>query len=137
MKDALDLLLLSHSDLYVFAYSSGFAAMAFLLKMQREGFCANFASIDRGKREWPKILFLGDGGGQGISKSSTLNSKLCHAPYEKAPPKMSGARLRDFLEKGGPPVEEWQGRPCLVRLIPSMAGVKEKNGGTIVGRCLC
>ncbi|XRB21961.1 glycosyltransferase family 23 protein [Pseudoscourfieldia marina] len=137
MKDALDILLLSHTDLYVFAYSSGFAAMALLLKLQRDGFCANFASVDRGKREWPKIMLYGDGGGTGIPRNTPLASKLCHTVYEKKPPRMKDAEHVQFMASGGPPVSEWQGRPCLVRLIPMQPGRSEKNGGTIISRCLC
>ena len=50
MKDATDILLMSHGNPLIFTYSSGFGALALQLKQTRENYCSNWASLDWGKR---------------------------------------------------------------------------------------
>ncbi|KAK3256108.1 hypothetical protein CYMTET_34739 [Cymbomonas tetramitiformis] len=83
-KDALDILSLAHSDVLAFTYSSGFGALAFLMKMAREGFCANWVSMDGGKREWPVWNLIGNGGlTGGVPVGSKWASNLCHITKEE------------------------------------------------------
>lgn len=83
-KDALDILSLAHSDVLAFTYSSGFGALAFLMKMAREGFCANWVSMDGGKREWPVWNLIGNGGlTGGVPVGSKWASNVCHITKEE------------------------------------------------------
>lgn len=66
LKDALDLLLMSRGDPDIFTYSSGFGAFALQIKQVRDNFCSNWSSLDWGKREWPPIGTLGEGGVRGV-----------------------------------------------------------------------
>lgn len=77
LKDALDLLLMSRGDPLIFTYSSGFGALALQIKQVRDNFCSNWSSLDWGKREWPPIGTLGEGGVRGVKFRSELSSKIC------------------------------------------------------------
>jgi len=77
LKDALDILLMSRGDPLIFTYSSGFGALALQIKQVRENFCSNWSSLDWGKREWPPIGTLGEGGVRGVKFESVLASKIC------------------------------------------------------------
>lgn len=78
LKDALDILTMAHGDPLIFTYSSGFGAVALQLKQTRENFCSNWASLDWGKKEWPQVGAIGDGGVRGVKFNSTHASKLCY-----------------------------------------------------------
>ena len=45
--------------------------------ISRDGCYSNWASLDMGKRDWPKIILLGKGGRQGVSRGTPYNSDLC------------------------------------------------------------
>lgn len=77
MKDALDILSMSYGNPLVFTYSSGFGALALQIKQAREYFCSNWVSLDWGKREWPPIGTLSEGGVRGVTKNSIVVSKIC------------------------------------------------------------
>ena len=76
-KDALDILSMSYGNPLIFTYSSGFGALALQIKQAREHFCSNWVSLDWGKREWPPIGTLSEGGVRGVTKNSNLASKIC------------------------------------------------------------
>jgi len=78
VKDALDILIMSLGDPFIFTYSSGFGALALQLKQTRDSFCSNWASLDWGKREWPSIGIIGQGGIRGVKLNTVYASKLCH-----------------------------------------------------------
>ncbi|CAL6335090.1 unnamed protein product [Bathycoccus prasinos] len=78
MKDATDILIMSVGDPLIFTYSSGFGALALQLKQTRELFCSNWASLDWGKREWPPIGTIGQGGVRGVKLNTIHASNLCH-----------------------------------------------------------
>mmetsp|Transcript_21590 Transcript_21590/g.47393 ORF Transcript_21590/g.47393 Transcript_21590/m.47393 type:complete len:593 (-) Transcript_21590:346-2124(-) len=81
LKDALDILVLADTEVLVFTYSSGFGALAFLLKLAREGYCTSWYSMDQGKREWPRWAGYGNGGYTGVPKGSRWASDLCQVKY--------------------------------------------------------
>ncbi|CAL6334065.1 unnamed protein product [Bathycoccus prasinos] len=62
LKDALDILTMSFGNPLIFTYSSGFGALALQIKQVRDDFCSNWSSLDWGKREWPPIGTMGEGG---------------------------------------------------------------------------
>ena len=68
---------MSYGNPLVFTYSSGFGALALQIKQVREEYCSNWASLDWGKREWPPIGTLGEGGLRGVSKNTKLASRIC------------------------------------------------------------
>ena len=76
-KDALDILSMSYGNPLIFTYSSGFGALALQIKQVRENFCSNWVSLDWGKREWPPIGTLSEGGVRGVTKNTKLVSKIC------------------------------------------------------------
>jgi len=78
LKDAFDILSLSLGDPLIFTYSSGFGALALQLKQVREDYCSNWASLDWGKREWPAIGTIGQGGVRGVKFGTELASKICY-----------------------------------------------------------
>jgi len=78
LKDALDILALADTATLVFTYSSGFGALAFLIKLAREGYCGSWISVDQGKREWPRWALLDDGGFTGVPQGTKWASHLCH-----------------------------------------------------------
>ena len=61
----------------IFSYSSGFGALALQIKQVRENFCSDWSSLDWGKREWPPIGTISDGGVRGVKKNTQLVSKIC------------------------------------------------------------
>jgi len=77
MKDALDILTMMYGNPLIFTYSSGFGALALQLKQVRDNFCSNWSSLDWGKREWPPIGTVGEGGVRGVKKGSKVVSKIC------------------------------------------------------------
>ena len=79
LRDVEDMLLLAETDVLAFTFSSGFGAVAFLLKLLKDNYCSNWVSLDMGKRDWPKIMLLGAGGRQGIRAKNMFNSDLCFA----------------------------------------------------------
>ena len=83
MKDALDILLMSHGNPLIFTYSSGFGALALQLKQTRENYCSNWASLDWGKREWPPVGTIGDGGLRGVKFKSEVTSGICKLCIDK------------------------------------------------------
>ena len=76
-KDALDILSMSHGKPLIFTYSSGFGALALQIKQTRENFCSDWVSLDWGKREWPPIGTISEGGVRGVRKNTKLVSKIC------------------------------------------------------------
>ena len=82
LKDALDILVMSRGEPFIFTYSSNFGALALQLKQVRENFCSNWASLDWGKREWPPIGTIGIGGVRGVTKNAPLTSNLCEVQEE-------------------------------------------------------
>ena len=61
----------------IFTYSSGFGALALQLKQVRDDFCSDWSSLDWGKREWPPIGTISEGGVRGVKKNSEVVSKIC------------------------------------------------------------
>ena len=61
----------------IFTYSSGFGALALQIKQVRENFCSDWSSLDWGKREWPPIGTIGEGGVRGVKKNISVLSKIC------------------------------------------------------------
>ena len=78
VKDALDILTMSYGDPFIFTYSSAFGALALQLKQTRDNFCSNWASLDWGKREWPPIGTIGEGGVRGVRFDSPHASRICN-----------------------------------------------------------
>ena len=70
-------MLMSYGNPLVFTYSSGFGALALQIKQTRENYCSNWASLDWGKREWPPIGTIGEGGLRGVSHKSKVTSRIC------------------------------------------------------------
>ena len=83
IKDATDILLMSRGNPFIFTYSSGFGALALQLKQTRESYCSNWASLDWGKREWPPIGTISEGGVRGVKKNSGVVSKICTVVTDK------------------------------------------------------
>ena len=77
---------MSYGNPLVFTYSSGFGALALQIKQVRENFCSNWVSLDWGKREWPPIGTLGEGGIRGVRRGTKLVSKICGFSQNKRPP---------------------------------------------------
>lgn len=77
LKDALDILTMSFGNPFIFTYSSGFGGLALQIKQVRENFCSNWSSLDWGKREWPPIGTIGEGGVRGVKKNAGVVSKIC------------------------------------------------------------
>ena len=86
MKDALDILTMMYGNPLIFTYSSGFGALALQLKQVRDNFCSNWSSLDWGKREWPPIGTVGEGGVRGVKKGSKVVSKICAMIPDKNEP---------------------------------------------------
>ena len=82
LKDALDILVMSRGEPFIFTYSSNFGALALQLKQVRENFCSNWASLDWGKREWPPIGTIGIGGVRGVTRNAAVTSSLCEIQDE-------------------------------------------------------
>jgi len=78
LKDALDILSMSYGNPLVFTYSSGFGALALQVKQVRERYCSNWVSLDWGKREWPPIGTIGEGGIRGVKKNTQVVSRICN-----------------------------------------------------------
>ena len=76
-KDALDILSMSYGKPLIFTYSSGFGALALQIKQARENFCSDWVSLDWGKREWPPIGTISEGGVRGVKKNTKVVSKIC------------------------------------------------------------
>ena len=68
---------MSYGNPLIFTYSSGFGALALQIKQVRENFCSNWISLDWGKREWPPIGTIGEGGFRGVKNNSEVVSKIC------------------------------------------------------------
>jgi len=68
---------MSYGNPLIFTYSSGFGALALQIKQVRENFCSNWGSLDWGKREWPPIGTISEGGVRGVKKNIELVSKIC------------------------------------------------------------
>jgi len=77
LKDALDILTMAYGKHLIFTYSSGFGALALQLKQVRDDFCSDWSSLDWGKREWPPIGTISEGGVRGVKKNSEVASKIC------------------------------------------------------------
>jgi len=77
LKDAIDILTMSYGRPLIFTYSSGFGALALQIKQVRENFCSDWSSLDWGKREWPPIGTIGEGGVRGVKKNIPVLSKIC------------------------------------------------------------
>ncbi|CAL6333957.1 fucosyltransferase [Bathycoccus prasinos] len=77
MKDAIDILSMSYGNPLIFTYSSGFGALALQIKQARENFCSDWSSLDWGKREWPPIGTITEGGVRGVKRNTLLVSKIC------------------------------------------------------------
>lgn len=73
---------MSVGDPLITTYSSGFGALAIQLKQTRENFCSNWASLDWGKREWPPIGTVSEGGVRGVKLHTKLASKICYIACE-------------------------------------------------------
>mmetsp|Transcript_41928 Transcript_41928/g.103234 ORF Transcript_41928/g.103234 Transcript_41928/m.103234 type:complete len:433 (-) Transcript_41928:216-1514(-) len=86
LKDAIDILTLSRAKPLIFTYSSGFGALALQLKQTRENFCSDWASLDVGKREWPQLAAIGEGGVRGMKFHGVQTSKLCYIPCNSCDP---------------------------------------------------
>jgi len=117
LKDALDMLMLSDTEVLVFTYSSGYGALAFNLKLVREDFCSNFVSIDKGKREYPRVILFGNGGDQGVRVGTKWASNLCYTPPKKD--------YRPGLEDAMPPPDQ----ACQIITNPKK--------GSVQGTCRC
>ena len=76
-KDALDILIMSQGEPFVFTYSSNFGALALQLKQTQENFCSDWTSLDWGKREWPPVGTIGEGGSRGVKLGIEAASKIC------------------------------------------------------------
>ena len=74
---------MSRGEPFIFTYSSGFGALALQLKQTNENFCSNWASLDWGKREWPPIGTIGEGGVRGVRKNAKVSSRLCSVQLGK------------------------------------------------------
>jgi len=83
LKDALDILVMSRGEPFIFTYSSNFGALALQLMQVRQNFCSNWASLDWGKREWPPIGTIGIGGIRGVKKNASVTSALCDIQEER------------------------------------------------------
>ena len=68
---------MSYGNPLIFTYSSGFGALALQIKQVRENFCSNWVSLDWGKREWPPVGTLSEGGVRGVKNNTKLVSKIC------------------------------------------------------------
>ena len=68
---------MSYGNPLIFTYSSGFGALALQIKQVREHYCSNWGSLDWGKREWPPIGTISEGGVRGVKKNTALVSKIC------------------------------------------------------------
>lgn len=77
VKDAIDILTMSYGNPLIFTYSSGFGALALQIKQVRDNFCCDWVSLDWGKREWPPIGTLTEGGVRGVKANTTLVSNIC------------------------------------------------------------
>lgn len=77
MKDAVDILTMSYGNPLIFTYSSGFGALALQIKQVRDNFCSDWVSLDWGKREWPPVGTLSEGGVRGVRKNTKLVSNIC------------------------------------------------------------
>ncbi|CAL6332485.1 unnamed protein product [Bathycoccus prasinos] len=97
LKDALDILIMSYGSPLIFTYSSGFGALALQLKQTRENFCSNWVSLDWGKREWPPIGTIGEGGVRGVVKNGKVASKLCNVSSNREAVKTEAAYCSAWL----------------------------------------
>ena len=77
LKDALDILTMAHGNPFIFTYSSGFGALALQLKQIHDDFCSDWVSLDWGKREWPPIGTIAEGGFRGVKLGSEKVSSIC------------------------------------------------------------
>ena len=68
---------MSYGNPLIFTYSSGFGALALQIKQVREQYCSNWGSLDWGKREWPPIGTISEGGVRGVKKNTELVSNIC------------------------------------------------------------
>ena len=68
---------MSYGNPLIFTYSSGFGALALQIKQVREQYCSNWGSLDWGKREWPPVGTISEGGVRGVKKNTELVSKIC------------------------------------------------------------
>ena len=68
---------MSFGNPLIFTYSSGFGALALQIKQVREEYCSNWASLDWGKREWPPIGTISEGGVRGVKRDTELVSRIC------------------------------------------------------------
>ena len=69
---------MSYGNPLIFTYSSGFGALALQLKQTRDNFCSNWVSLDWGKREWPPIGTISEGGVRGVKFHSPVVSRICY-----------------------------------------------------------
>ena len=97
MKDALDILIMSYGSPLIFTYSSGFGALALQLKQTRENFCSNWVSLDWGKREWPPIGTIGEGGVRGVVKNGKVVSNLCNVSFSREAVKIEAVYCSAWL----------------------------------------
>ena len=77
---------MAYGNPLIFTYSSGFGALALQLKQVRDDFCSNWSSLDWGKREWPPIGTISEGGVRGVKKCSEVVSKICTVVPDKIEP---------------------------------------------------
>lgn len=97
----------------VTTYSSGFGALALQLKQTRENFCCNWSSLDWGKREWPPIGTIGEGGVRGVKMHSVITSKICYVACEQCA-FQENPYCEVFLTKG---VEGSQAKKARIRSV--------------------
>lgn len=83
LKDAIDILTMAHGNPFIFTYSSGFGALALQLKQALDDYCSDWVSLDWGKREWPPIGTIGQGGVRGVKFGSEKVSDICSVSLEK------------------------------------------------------
>jgi len=68
---------MSYGNPLIFTYSSGFGALALQIKQVRDNYCSNWISLDWGKREWPPIGTICEGGVRGVKRNTEIVSNIC------------------------------------------------------------
>ena len=94
---------MSFGNPLIFTYSSGFGALALQIKQVRDDFCSNWSSLDWGKREWPPIGTMGEGGVRGVQKNADVVSKVCAVSIGSSPPSQENRYCSLLLKKSRDP----------------------------------
>jgi len=94
---------MSFGNPLIFTYSSGFGALALQIKQVRDDFCSNWSSLDWGKREWPPIGTIGEGGVRGVQKNADVVSKVCNVSIDSFASPRENQYCSVLLKKSGAP----------------------------------